>query len=284
MGTVGSFKAKSIEVNAIKYEKDNMKTAEHPVLPFTISFESEHHIYRDQEGTQYTSGTEFVKRFFEPFDAPAAAERIAARDGRLALDILAEWKAKGEAAATAGNIVHAYAESLLNDFPIPDPSNPEEARTFGIVDRTMEMLIESGYEPLGAEQLIFDPLYHIATQIDLPCRNTRTGALAILDWKTCESITLDNYGRMALSPIAHVPDCKVEHYTLQLSLTAWLLTEPGYTSYPSEGEPVELALIHVPHVGEDPVWRPLAYRGAEITAMVDGQQTEMVNGSSIREE
>jgi len=252
------------------------KTVKHPCRGLSISFDPASHTYADSDGRRYTSGTGLVRQYFYPFNAPDAAERIASRDGTNAPDVLAEWESKAATSSAFGTRIHEYAESLIIGTTPPPPESDNERRARRIVDKAL-VGIERHYEILGAEQIVFDPLYLIAGTIDLPARNRETGALAILDWKTCESITLDSYGRQALTPIAHVPDSKVHHYALQLSAYAWILAEPSRT-YPSAGEPVELAMIHIPHIGEDPIWRPVDYMRDEVDAMI------MDNYSRIRAE
>jgi hypothetical protein len=242
------------------------RTVKHPELPVSIVYDSVPHTYTDDAGTQYTSGTTFIKQSFKPFDEAAAVAAEVAKTKRLEMDILADWKKKRDESAEFGNRVHAYAESLVVGTKPPAATTPRERRARKIVDEALVMLAKD-YEFLGAEQIIFDPLFLLAGMIDLPARNRKTGALAILDWKTCESITNDNYGQMALPPIAHVRDSKVSHYALQLSLYGWILTDSNYSAYPSAGEPVECAMIHVPHIGNDPVWRPVPYMAAEIKAL-----------------
>ena len=242
-----------------------MKTTPHPTLPYTLTFDPVTHTYSDgTDAPPYTSATGFVHTLFPPFDAPAAARRIAARTGKTELEIMAEWTVKRDGSADAGSRAHAYAESLVLGTPAPAPETDADRRTFRIIDKALVML-RPHYEFLGAEQIVFDPLFRLAGTIDLPARNKATGALAILDWKTCEDITDDAYGRTALPPLAHIPDSKVAHYSLQLSLYAWILAHPDYSAYPTAGETVELALIHLPHVGHDPVWRPMIYRPDDIT-------------------
>jgi len=254
------------------------KLTKHPVLPVTLTYDPVPHTYTDDAGILYESVTTLVKRAFPPFDAQAAAERVAARENRLALDVLAEWKAKGDAAAAAGTLVHAYAESLVLGTPaldIPDNLPPwarQYARhAFKAVDTALCALRDS-YELLPPEQIVFDPLFEVAGTIDLPARNRKTGALAILDWKTCESITDDAYWHTALPPIAHIRASKLAHYTLQLSIYAWMLTDPIYSAYPSAGEPAELALIHLPHDAHDPVWMPVPYRSRETCVLMTAKQ------------
>lgn len=244
-----------------------MKTIHHPILPWSITFDPATHTYRDHESRTYESVTAFISHHFEPFNESKALAEACHATGRIELDIAAEWREKGRLASACGTTVHIYAESLINGTTPPAPATDQERRAFGIVDRALTALSAS-YEIISAEQIIFDPLYMLAGTIDVATRNRETGALAILDWKTNESITSDSYGKRALSPISNVPDSKVSHYALQLSTYAWLLTAKGWSSYPTEGEPVELAIIHIPHVGNDPVWRPLPYMAEEVEAMV----------------
>jgi len=243
------------------------KTAKHPALDFAITFDSTRHTYTDNEGSRYTSGTALEKRAFPEFDAQAAAERVAARDGLSVAAVLATWKAKADESVERGNRIHAYAEARSIGVVVPVPENEGEARAFAIVDKALAGLAGSGYEFIAAEQIVFDPLFLVAGQIDLVMR-APSRALAILDWKSCEDITDDAWGRVAFPPISHVPDSKLMHYALQLSTYAWMLTDPEYSNYPSAGEPVELALIHVPHVGDDPVWRPVPYLHDEVSALM----------------
>jgi hypothetical protein len=56
-----------------------------------------------------------------------------------------------------------------------------------------------------------------------------------------------------------------------------MLTDPDYSGYPSAGEPVEIALIHIPHIGDSPVWRPLAYDGRAVAAMVETHYKALLN-------
>lgn len=248
----------------------SMKTAKHPALPFEITFDEPTHTYTDNEKTVYTSVTTFSASYFPKFDAKAAAARIAARDNRLEMDILAEWDAKRDAAGIYGTRVHEYAEAIIDGTTPHKPETDRERSAFRCVDKALVSLAKL-YEFLGTEKIVFDPLYALSGTIDLPARNKKTGALAILDWKTCETISGDNWGRMALPPIAHFLDSKQVKYQMQLSSYAWLLTAGGSGYFP-EDTPVETALIHIPHHETDPVWMPFGYEPEAVRAMVYDHQ------------
>ena len=70
-----------------------------------------------------------------------------------------------------------------------------------------------------------------------------------------------------------MPDSKLAHYTMQLSTYGWMLTDPKFSAYAMfQGQPLELALIHIPHPAADllndtcsaPRWIQLAYWGDEV--------------------
>ena len=241
-----------------------MKTAQHPVLPFTISFDPCRHRYTDNEGSRYISGTAFVKQFFTPFDAPAAAARVGARTGRPAAELEAEWKAKGEATADYGTRLHAYAEARVLGVPESPAFDPADERARKVVDAALSAL-EKQYEFLGAEQIVFDPLYLVAGSIDLPMRNRETGAICVADWKTIRDVSDDNYGKFGLPPIEHIPDSKRVHCGLRLSLYGELMLGSGYLP---DGTEVETAVIHVPQGCSEPTWIPLPFVRDEIQAML----------------
>jgi hypothetical protein len=113
-------------------------TAKHPTCPYTITFTEANHRYVDNEGRDYISGTSIVNSLFEPFDAPAVAERVAERDGTTALEVLAQWKAKGKAASEYGTRVHEYAEALILGKTPPKPTNTKQVCAFAVVDKAMK--------------------------------------------------------------------------------------------------------------------------------------------------
>jgi hypothetical protein len=243
-----------------------MKTARHPALPHTITFDPARHTYTDDSRRRYLSVTSWVRSLFPEFDAPSAAERVAARTGRLALDVLREWGAKRDASAAYGTAVHAYAEAAIlgRMETVSPPATDNEARARLAVDAALLALADT-HDILGAEMIVFDPLYRLAGTLDLPAVNRATGALAILDWKTCEEITDDAWGRTGLPPLVDVPDSKAAHYAIQLSTYATIMRDTGYVE---PDRPVELAVIHVAPGSSVPAWMPLGYYREQVERAV----------------
>lgn len=244
-----------------------MKTADHPTLPYTITLD-DRHVYRDSEVSVYCSGTSFVKRFFTPFDAAHHASRIASRSGSDPRDVSAAWAAKGKATADWGTLVHAHAEQVVNGLPVAPARNDRERAAFAAVDNAIAAL-SATYDFIGAELIVFDPLYLLAGTIDLLARNRDTGGLAIFDWKTYEKLSDDAYGKTGLPPIAHVKDSKIQHVRLQLALYDVLLRCASAPPAPA----TELALLHIPPGASDAAYVILDDAEAEIEAMIEAWWT-----------
>ena len=251
------------------------KTENHPVLPFTITFNPATHTYTDQEATPYLPVTSFVSSFFRPFDEQAAAARVSDQSGSLEMSIIQQWREKAKASALYGTRVHQYAEARIRNQQPAAASSALEKRAFGIIDNAISMLSDT-YEFISIEQIIFDPLFRIAGTVDIIARNRSTGSMAILDWKTCEEITDAAWGH-ALAPIAALRDSKLNHYALQLSVYAMMLSDSEYSGYPYRGEPTELALIHIPPDGQEPVWIPLPNLRRECAAMFEARDLSVKN-------
>ena len=241
-----------------------MKSATHPVHPCTVTFDPTAYRYRDDRGVEYLFATRLVELFFEPFDKLATAERIADRTGRTALEVIAEWDAKGKAASRFGNHVHAYAAAVVQGEARPQPATEAEALAFRVVDRALEQIAQR-YDILAAEQLIFHPLAEIAALVDLVLRDRESGALCVVDWKTNEEISRENYGKFGCPPLMHVPDSKFARYGLQVSVEGWILRAGEWIA---PDEPIECALIHVAPHATLPQWLDVPFAEAEATAMV----------------
>jgi len=139
-------------------------TAKHPRLPFSITFTEEGHTYIDNENSDYLSTTTLVGKFFPEFDAPAKAEEIAARENRLAMDILTEWNRSCAESCAYGTRVHEYAEACILGLPTHKHANEKERHAFIAVDTAL-VGIRKHYEIVSVEAIVFDPVYRIAGSI-----------------------------------------------------------------------------------------------------------------------
>lgn len=256
-----------------------MKKAKHKVLPFEISFDEPSHQYLDNEGRDYISVTTLVHRFFPKFDTAGMSKRIATREGVLQAEILARWDKKRDAACEYGTLVHNYAEACVKGDTPPRPRSGHTQMAFDAVQSALR-LISGHYDILGAEKIVFDPVYRVAGTIDLPLRHRATGRLCIADWKTNEAIDMTpRFPGMGLPPIAHIPDCNGNHYRLQFAMYAEIMRGSGYVPPDTE---FSNAIIYIPPATGRPVWIPCDDAPAEARAMLNAWESEFFTVANIQ--
>lgn len=229
--------------------------AKHP-KGYEIEFFEDTHIYKsviDGEEIRYISGTQFLHKFFRPFDADGEiAKRCAAREGCSVEDIKARWAAAGKEATTLGTKVHECCEDIeLGRKELRNtPSNPREAKMIEHATNMARRFYE-GFDILGVEKIVFSPSLKIAGTIDLFARSKKDGTYIIADWKTNKSIDIeDKWNKFALPPISHLHDTNWVHYGLQLSSYEYLLKREGYV--PKDAK-FKLFLVHVTEDGAKPI-------------------------------
>lgn len=222
-----------------------IKEAFHP-SGMRIRFSSENHLYVDDLGRTYTSGTTFIGQFFPMFEKVAAAEKCASGvnpryAGKTVESILDEWEAEGERGRDEGTNVHEYAECRLTGDKPPAPISTRCKNIFKQVDRALSDL-SPYYQWVGSEVIVFDPETLMAGQIDLLMHHKGMNELIIFDWKQNKEITTENMFQKGIAPIDHLEDTDINHYSLQLSFYERLIRAgkyfPGVTRF-------NRALIHL---------------------------------------
>ncbi|MBF0474550.1 MAG: PD-(D/E)XK nuclease family protein [Deltaproteobacteria bacterium] len=200
-------------------------TAWHPSGQY-VSFDPGPHIYRMGAGSPMMSCTTFIKTFFPAFDREGVSARYAEKYDLDQATVLANWDAKGTAAATLGTKVHRYAECLMTgQTPLPRPADDIEAGYFESAALGVVHLLKK-YEFIKSEMMIASPGLGLAGTIDLIMKQKKT--FLILDWKTNAKINKSNQYQKGLPPIGHIDDCNYNHYRLQLNLYQYLLEKEKY--------------------------------------------------------
>lgn len=230
--------------------------ATHPSQAAVLRFDHAEHRYfscgTGDEGStdayELTSVTTFVKAHFPEFNAKAVAERMAARDpSKSAALILAAWEAKRSAASRLGTRVHEAAEdAILERAPRHSPENDRERAMMKNVWNHVQEMRHYGWKIIDAETPVFSDRLGLAGTIDFSAR-APDGTLALLDWKTNESIDARaKYGdERGIGPCAGLDHCNLNHYSLQLHLYAEILRVEGYYT----AGPVRKTLLHVTPAG-----------------------------------
>jgi len=194
----------------------------------TITLEPQSHVYTDEAGQVYTSVSNVLARYKEPFDKEAIAAKIARRDGVTVDDVLDEW-AK---AAPYGTAVHEQMER----FFLCDMGDIDLIRPY------LPILNKWAQQPVMffPEKIVCDEELKIAGTADLVVQNS-LGNYSILDWKTNNKIYKTAFGGKKLKGrLSHLEDCNYVHYSLQLNLYARMLGKSIH----------QLSIVHIPR-GKD---------------------------------
>jgi len=214
--------------------KSNVVSSHHPDNKSIIIFDEVPHTYTDNNGKLYESGTTFVKKYFEEFDAIAVSEmcskgRNPKYVGRTPKDIQHEWLIDGEIASQEGTNVHLYFEGRMSDWlekDLPKPLTERCRLMFLQVDRVV-IELKRHYLFIGAEVIIFSITLGKSGMIDLLLWSKALNEIVIFDLKTNKDIRKPA-SRKAFSPINHLDDTKIAKYSLQLSLYQKILIREKY--------------------------------------------------------
>lgn len=203
-----------------------------------LKFDEKKHEYRVGK-KKLTSVTRFVKQFFEKFDTKKIAKYCAKSrrtKGELnskgkpinAWDIKKEWIAT----AQAGTDIHNEIESFINGTNI-SPLHTKTEQALAFLDD------KYGFEFVSAEERIHSEDLGLAGTIDVIIAKPDSKKITLIDWKSNKKLRFSGT-RRDINPINLVlPDCNFSHYTLQLSIYAYIMEK----AYGLEID--ELILVHL---------------------------------------
>lgn len=202
-------------------QNDKQLTMIEPVRTTEVRFDAalNNYVMPAQPGLVFRRCSDFVESFFEAFDGPAIAEKLVTKHpryaGRTAQDLLNEW----DAAATAGNQIHAEIQRYIEDGT--KPTLPRALHAVAWLDKhypAAEYIRES-------EVVVFDASLKLAGTSDLLLRRRAGGFWTLIDWKTNKKIDMVPFRdkRGIRGPARKWPDCHHFKYSLQLSLYRTLL-------------------------------------------------------------
>lgn len=190
--------------------------------------ESNHSYYYKGNKVKY-SVTQFIDRFFEPFDSEGVSKRYAEKHNLNQADVLAEWKRKGDISATAGTIIHKFMEDAKRGktFDI-DYSLAEKQGLLEEVKERVEILLPQAkafHEDTLGKLFPIHLEYTVGIQdiiagnIDMLCWNAYSKEFQIWDYKNLKEYTRTNrYYKNALESFCYLPDCSETHYSIQLNM------------------------------------------------------------------
>lgn len=227
-----------------------------------IYFDEEPHKYTDSVGTEYTSVTTFIQKYFVPeVDSKLLAEKCSSNPkkkeyfGKTVKSILKEWDYKKDYSCKLGTEIHAVMEYLWNGkkyYPKKDiiknykeMSEDYDFREIEAKDIFNEL--KKTYVPILNEFIVYDRDWKICGTIDFLCYNKKTKKYAILDWKTSKEFKKDNRFGKLNAPFNNLDSCNCNEYSLQLS-TYKAIVEKHCPDIKIE----ELTLVQIPAKGTTP--------------------------------
>lgn len=240
-----------------------------------VKFDPVNHKYTNEKGTVYTSATTLVSKFKQPFNALEVATAYAKKHGETAPYWMAQWALAGKKATDKGTKFHKLKEDRLRTAE----ALIIEDRAFQVQPEDMVDVVKYDYTALPdgvyLELLLWDDEHSIAGIAD---RIIIDGVwFDIEDYKTSKKIDQTSYynhktktHKMMQFPLQSLMDCNFNHYTIQMSIYAYMLEKlTGKTCrnltllhHPPDPENDDLALdMATPY--------DVPYRKAEVEAILE---------------
>lgn len=201
-----------------------------------ITFTAQQHKYESidtTDKTEWISATTFISQFKPPFDADPIAEKCSKNKkskwyGMTPENIKATWKAEALRATTLGTWYHNQRERDICELVTMERHGAEVPVFRPIENEGIKLSpsqkLDDGIYP---EHMVYLKSAGICGQSDLV--EVINGQVHITDYKTNKEIKTEGFtnweGKTTkmFQPIAHLDDCNLNHYTLQLSLYMYII-------------------------------------------------------------
>jgi hypothetical protein len=189
--------------------------------------EKEHRYFHVESGNELISTSKVLETVKTPFDREGISMMMAKGDPVKQAEILAEWDAKKDSSINRGNWIHDNLESYALRGNIDD-------KLKGVAEKIKPILANS--HRFFPEAVVYSLKYGTAGQSDLVIQRQRSdnSLFDFYDYKTNESKGIEfdsigrkkekpnHYNRFLLSPLSHFEDCNYTHYSMQLSIYAYM--------------------------------------------------------------
>lgn len=180
----------------------------------SILYDPVAHVYTNDKGEVYLSGSAYAKQFDKPFEINAIAKKMSDKSGVPAKDIIDIWKLKGQASASFGTSIHEAME-MYGKYAEACKKLGKEYHISSIP--VVSEIVANFFKGRESEKAIYEPMIvdhdrKWAGQID---RLVLTGdkKCIIEDFKTNADMT----------------PAKIETYTHQLSFYKAIMESGGWT-------------------------------------------------------
>lgn len=197
-----------------------------------VKFNEKGHFYL-VNGIKALSVTSILKKYVKPFERDYWA-RIKAEQAKISVEeMLKKWDFNSKLSQIKGTLIHQFIENALTktNFTYPKEMiiesfgyDPIQDLFNQIIPTVKQFLldIENKMLPVASEFIVGDADYLVGGTIDQIFFNKKSNKLEIWDWKTNKEIKTESR-YFHLSPLDHIPDTELDHYSLQLSLYKLIL-------------------------------------------------------------
>jgi len=120
-----------------------------------IYYNDAKHIYFNEDGDMYLSGSAYAKKFERPFDAETTANAMALKYNVPVTEVLAVWKAKGDAANSFGTALHKALELYGSHRTISEALGKEYHMEY---HPTLQNAVESFYASHTEPTFVCEPM------------------------------------------------------------------------------------------------------------------------------
>lgn len=166
-------------------------------------------------------------------------------------EILQSYEDKKNIACERGTAIHAKLEDLFYQGDKKTISKYAGGGSFDIKKGYYQLDLDRALYPEFLISYDFDDYLKVAGQVDLLCKDGND--IIIIDWKSNAKIDQESYfdrntkkRQMMKFPLDNIQDCNFYHYTLQLSLYAFLLQKIN-----PKFKIKKLLIIHFDHDGNE---------------------------------
>ena len=198
-----------------------------------LKFTAHNHKYTSADDINWLSVTSLISNFKQPFDAETIASKVAKSKkskwyGMTPTEIKEAWKSEAKRATDLGTWYHNQRENDIcgldnmerhgTTVPIFKPIEVE-----GVKHSPNQKLINGVYP----EHMVYLKSAAICGQSDLV--EVIDGKVHITDYKTNKEIKVEGFtnwegiSQKMSSPVAHLDDCHLNHYALQLSMYLFII-------------------------------------------------------------
>lgn len=202
-----------------------------------VTLDHSTHTYTDKKGRLYKSVSSLLGEYKHPFEphqsqknGKTLIDNYTEKNGRTKEEWLELWDKQRDFACDRGHAFHSLKELIVANSPFVKIGN--DLLPVRNINYIWNIVGEGRFDllPVGVytEVCVWNQITKVAGTMDLliiyPNRK-----FSIKDYKTNGEFRTESYQNRPMKyPFTNYPDCHIGHYTVQLSLYAWLLEQYGY--------------------------------------------------------